>query len=487
MTTDRTLTDRFAAQAVAARTNLIVYALLVDPRYRANAFHRYVARALERAVAAGRGRLLIVAPPQHGKSELVSRKLPAWIMGRFPDWPIIAASYGDDLVDLNGGAVRAVLASPMHQTIFGACRLDPSNTAKRDFRTTAGGNYLGVTIRSGGTGFPAKVFIIDDPFRSRADAESPTYRAHVRDWYRSVVYPRLTEDSILIVMHTRWHEDDLAGWLLTDHAQEKWQVINLPALAEDGDPMGRKPGEPLVPERFSAAALDQKRVAVGSREWAALYQGRPQPAGGGTFRRDWLKYYDAGDIQRAVWAMNRYLLVDPARTQKKTSDFTAMLVIGLHVDDNYYLLDALYDRMKLADRPKMLIELHRKWKPLATGYKKTGHEQELEYITEKQNRENYRFPVVALSEAGPKETRIERLAPDFESGRWWLPGTLWKADSEGVVRDLIAQFINEEYLPFQAGRHDDFLDCMSGIKDIGARFPRLRERRPASGNDVLIV
>lgn len=480
-------TDTFVAQALVARTNLVVYSLLVDPRYRANDFHRFVARELERVVKRGRGRLLVIAPPQHGKSELVSRKLPAWIMGRFPDWPIIAASYGDDLVELNGGAVRAMLSSPMHMTIFDRCRLDHGNTAKRDFRTTAGGNYLGVTIRSGGTGFPAKVFIIDDPFRSRADAESPTYRAMVRDWYRSVVYPRLTEDSILIVMHTRWHEDDLAGWLLAEHAQENWRVINLPAIAEDNDPMGRKPGEPLVPERFSAAALDLKRVAVGSREWTALYQGRPQAPGGGTFRREWLKYYDMADVQRAIWAMNRYLIVDPARTQKKTSDYTAMLVIGLHIDENFYLLDAVYDRLTLVDRPRLLIELHRKWKPLLTGYKKTGHEQEIEYIAEKQNRENYRFPVLPLAEHGAKEPRIERLAPDFEAGRWWLPGTSWKTDSKGVARDLVAQFINEEYLPFPAGRHDDFLDCMSGIKDIGARFPRIREPRAIRKNDVLIV
>ncbi|QUO26154.1 terminase family protein [Burkholderia cenocepacia] len=480
-------TDQFVAQAKAARTNLIVYALMTDPRYRANAFHRFLARELEQAVIAGRGRLMIVAPPQHGKSELVSRKLPAWIMGKFPDWPIIAASYGDDLVELNGGAVRSAIASPMHRAIFEHCELDPSNTAKRDFRTTLGGNYLGVTIRSGGTGFPAKVFIIDDPFRSRADAESPTYRAHVRDWYRSVVYPRLSEDSILIIMHTRWHEDDLAGWLMTEHAQERWRVINLPALAEENDLMGRAPGEPLVPERFSANALNQKRVAVGAREWAALYQGRPQPAGGGVFRRDWLRYYDTKDIPRAVWAMNRYLLVDPARTQKKTSDFTAMAVVGLHVDENYYLLDAVYDRLRLAERPKLLMELHRKWKPISTGYKKTGHEQELEYIEERQNRENYRFPVVPLAESGSKEARIERLAPDFEAGRWWLPGTLWKADNEGVARDLIAQFTNEEFMTFPAGRHDDMLDCLSSIKDIGARFPRVRERRASSPTGALIV
>ncbi|WP_333679890.1 phage terminase large subunit [Dyella sp.] len=476
-----------AAMIAAGRDSLTVYSLLIDPKYRPNTFHRYLAKVLEKAVAEGRGRIIIQAPPQHGKSELVSRKLPAWILGKHPEWPIIAASYGDDLVALNGGAVRAAVSSLMHRAIFPACDLDPSSTAKTDFRTTSSGNYLGVTIRGGGTGFPAKVFIIDDPFKSRAEAESVTFRKHVQQWYQSVVYPRLAEDAILIVMHTRWHEEDLAGWLQHEHPHEDWQVINLPAIAEENDLLGRKPGDALVPERFSAEALDKKRITVGSREWTALYQGRPQRQGGGVFRKEWLRYYDMKTLMKAVWAMNRYIIIDPARTQKKTSDYTAMLVIGLHVDENYYLVDAVYDRLTLKQRAETVIELHRKWRPLATGYKKTGHEQDIEYLQEAQNRENYRFPVLALAEHGAKEARIERLAPDFESNRWWLPDTLWKTDSEGVARDLIAQFRDEEYQPFPAGRHDDFFDGLSGIKDMPVKWPRLDNRRPRSNHEVLIV
>ncbi|SIO50646.1 phage uncharacterized protein (putative large terminase), C-terminal domain-containing protein [Burkholderia sp. GAS332] len=471
----------------SGRDSLMVYSMLTDPRYRPNRFHRYLARELEKAVAAGHSRIMVFAPPQHGKSEIVSRKLPAWIMGKHPDWPIIAASYGDDLVELNGGAVRSMVASKMHRAIFPKCSLDPSTTAKANFNTSEGGKYLGVTIRGGGTGFPAKVFIIDDPFKSRAEADSDTFREHVKNWYRSVVYTRLAENSILIVMHTRWHDDDLAGWLLREHPQENWMVINLPALAEDDDPLGRKVGEVLVPERFSAAALDMKRQAVGSREWTALYQGRPAPKGGGIFYREWIRHYEVKDVTRAMWAMNRYLLIDPARTQKKTSDYTAMLVIGLHIDENYYLLDAVYDRLTLKQRADNVIELHRKWKPLATGYKKTGHEQDIEYLLEVQGRENYRFPVLALAETGAKEARIERLAPDFEAERWWFPPTLWKTDREGVARDLIAQFIDEEYKPFPAGRHDDFFDDMSGIKDMPIKWPRAKDFTRRGKQEVLIV
>ncbi|MGF6697625.1 putative phage terminase large subunit-like protein [Paraburkholderia sp. MM5496-R1] len=479
--------DQTAAMVASGRDSLVVYSLLVDPRYRANRFHRYLARELEKAVAAGHCRIMIFAPPQHGKSEIVSRKLPAWIMGKHPDWPIIGASYGDDLVELNGGSVRGAVSSPMHRAIFPGSVLDPSTTAKANFSTTEGGKYLGVTIRGGGTGFPAKVFIIDDPFKSRAEADSDTFREHVKNWYRSVVYTRLAEDSILIVMHTRWHDDDLAGWLLREHQHEDWHVISLPAIAEEDDELGRKPGEALVPERFSSGALDKKRLAVGSREWLALFQGKPPKKGGGTFLKDWLRYYNAKDVMQAAWMMNRYLVIDPARTQKKNSDYTAMHIIGLHMDSNYYLLDTIYDKLTLKQRAEGVIELHRKWKPAETGYKKTGHEQDIEYLLEAQGRENYRFKVIALSEVGEKNPRIERLAPDFEAERWWFPETMWKTGYDGHPRDLIAQFVNDEYLPFPAGRHDDFFDGLSGIKDMPTKWPSVGPNRTRTKQQVMIV
>ena len=470
-----------------ARNDLCIYSSLIDPTYQPNRFHRLLARELEAAVEQGYGRIMIFAPPQHGKSEIVSRKFPSWVLGKHPDWPIIAASYGDDLVNLNGQAVRSNIANPLHKLVFPDSELDKSTKAKDYFLTTKRGQYLGVTVRGGGTGFPSRLFIIDDPFKSRAEAESETFRQHVKDWYRSVCYTRLAENSILVIMHTRWHNDDLAGWLLKEHAHENWKIINLPALAEEDDLLGRKVGEPLVPERFSAAELDKKRVAVGSRDWVALYQQRPTEQGGSVFKHNWLRHYDSKTVSKAVWAMNRYLLIDPARTQKKTSDYTAMLVIGLHVDGNYYLLDAVYDRLTLKQRAEKVIELHRKWKPVATGYKKTGFEQDIEYLDELQNNENYRFVVYPLLEKGAKEARIERLAPDFENGRVWLPETLWKTNSAGEVKDVIHQFVEEEYKSFPAGVHDDFFDCLSAIKDVNAKWPRERRVNRSKNSGVLLV
>ncbi|WP_044977966.1 terminase large subunit domain-containing protein [Taylorella asinigenitalis] len=463
-----------------AKDDLITYSCLVDSTYTPNRFHEFLASRLQAAIERGKGRIMIFAPPQHGKSYLVSKLFIAWALGKIPDLKVISASYGDDLVQQNGQAVRNFVSGPIHQSIFGN-RIEQSTRAKDYFLTNTGGQYLGVTIRGGGTGFPSRLFVIDDPFKSRAEAESEAFRNHVKDWYRSVCYTRLAEDSILVIMHTRWHADDLAGWLLSEHKHENWELISLPAIAESDDIMSRLEGEALVPERFSVESLNQKRLTVGSRDWVSLYQQRPIEAGGNIFKQEWLRFYDEAYMRKSAMAMNRYIIVDPARTQKKESDYTAMVVIGLNLDGNYYLLDAVYDRLTLKQRAETLIDLHRKWMPLQVGYKKTGHEQDIEYISEAQNRQNYRFAVIPLSEHGAKNARIERLAPDFENSKWWLPSTMWKTNSEGIAKDLIEQLINEEYKAFPAGRHDDFLDCISGIKDMNTRFPMLNTiTRPKS-------
>lgn len=455
-----------------ARDNLLAYSILGDSKYVAYRWHRYVARRLEAAVARGRGRIMVFAPPQHGKSRLVSKLLPAWILGKHPDWPIIAASYGSDLAEENGQAVRDQLASPVHAAVFPESKLDGSTTGKTYFKTTEGALYLGTTIRGSATGFPSKVFIIDDPFKSREEAESERVRESTKTWFTSVVYPRLAEDSILIVMHTRWHEDDLAGWLQREHPQEEWEVINLPALALEADPLGREPGEALCPERFSEAALARKRIVSGSRDWEALYQQRPVAGTGGFFKRDWLRHYDSLPIQIAR-PMNRYLLVDPAGAKHKRSDYSAFVVIGLNTDGRYYLLDAARDRLSLKERAALLIYLHRKWKPIKAGYEKYGKDGDIEHIQGAQEAENYRFDIEPLGGLMAKEDRIKRLEADFENGRWWLPKALPRTQADGTQIDIVERFVNAEYLTFPAGLHDDMLDAVARIYDIGAKFPKL--------------
>jgi predicted phage terminase large subunit-like protein len=462
----------FQALVSGARDSLCAYSSLFDPKYKSNRFHDLLAKKLEEAVKRGRGRIIVQAPPQHGKSRMVSSDFPAWFMGKHPDAPIIAASYGKDLAERNGQSVRDRIGSAVHQVVFPDSALNASTTAKANFMMAQGGRYFGTTVQGGATGFSSKLFIIDDPVKNREEAESPVMREKIKDWYKSVVYTRLAEDSILVIMHTRWHQDDLAGWLLREQAHEGWEVINFPAIAEEDDILGRKPGEALVPDLFSVAALDSKRKAVGARDWLALYQQQPTEKGGGVFKRDNLRFYVTKDKQTMARPMNRYILIDPARTRKKTSDYTAMAVIGLHSDGNYYVLDMVYDKLTLKQRGERLFALHRKWKPMATGYKATGHEGDIDYMHQAMDAENYRFSILPVSDSTDKAGRIMRLSPEVEEHRWWLPESLQKTNYEGEVVDLIELFIESELEAFPAGIHDDMLDCLGGIHQIDTKWPK---------------
>lgn len=455
------------APFLAAQDSLMAYAVLQDRAYVPLKWHRYLCERLEAAVARGHGRIMVFAPPQHGKSRMVSTEFPSWVMGKHPDWPIISASYGTDLADRNGQSVRDRISSSVHAAVFPKSRLLPGSTAKTDFQTTNGGQYLGTTVRGGGTGFPSKVFVIDDPFKNREDADSKRVRESVKDWYRSVVYTRLAEHSILVLMHTRWHADDLAGWLMDEHRDEGWEIIELPALAREDDPLGREVDEPLAPERFSHEALQKKRRVLGSREWSALYQQRPVPGEGGFFQYGDLKKYNRQIMQpKTITAMARALIVDPAATKGKRSDYTAMLVVGLHTDDNYYVLDGIRERLSQSERWKALLGLVRKYKPRAVLYKIRRFESDEEYIAEKQEAEQFRFDVTYINEVGPKETRIESLLALFEAHRIYIPHEWHVKPQNADARSYnLTEALTDEHTDFPAAAHDDLYDALSEIKN----------------------
>jgi phage terminase large subunit-like protein len=191
------------------------------------------------------------------------------------------------------------------------------------------------------------------------------------------------------------------------------------------------------------------------------------------FKLDWIRYWQdrsGSDLSR----MNKYLLVDPASSRKKESDFTAMGVIGLGDDNNYYLLDGIRDRLGLTERGDALFALHRRWRPQAVGYERYGMMADVEHFKDRMQRENYRFEITELAGQMAKPDRIRRLIPIFESGRFHLPEVLHKVNYEGIQRDLVHDFIYEEYLDFPVALHDDFFDMLSRIVDpeLNAIWPK---------------
>jgi hypothetical protein len=213
--------------------------------------------------------LAVFLPPLHGKSELVSKFFPAWFLGMHPDSRVILASYGADFASSWGRKARDLLVE--HGDIFGV-NMDMNSSAKNswDISGHRGGMNTG-GVGSGLTGMGASLLIIDDPVKDAEHANSGRYREAAKDWYRSVAHTRLAPDGRVVLIQTKGHEDDLGSWIVRE-SEEDWTIVNLPALAEENDLLGRKPGEALWPERFSRDWLDRKRLEIGEYWFAALYQ-----------------------------------------------------------------------------------------------------------------------------------------------------------------------------------------------------------------------
>ena len=441
-------------QRAWAKGSLLAYTIAQRPDYKVSELHRKIAAALERVEAGLCKRLMIFVPPRHGKSMLTSEHFPAWFLGRNPHKSIVCATYAQDLADDFGRKVRNQVIDGLFREIFPGCQISEDSASASRINTVQHGAYYAVGVGGALTGRGAHVLLIDDPHKDRADAESLTMRKRVKEWYQSTAYTRLMDGGAVIVMMTRWHEDDLAGWLLKEHADEGWEVVKIPA-------------EPAPwPERYPDEELRRIRRMIGPREWSALYMQEPIPGGGGEFRREWPKFYHSLPVDISG-GMNKYLLVDPAGEQRKDrdNDYTAMWVVGLNTDGNYYILDAIRDRLNLADRGRAVMRLHRKWKPYEVRYERYGMMADIQYLTELQDRENYRFHVVEVAGKLKKEDRIRRLVPLFEQGKVYFPDTLYYTDSEGVPKDLVSVFVEEEMIAFPAGAHDDMIDALSRIAE----------------------
>jgi len=191
------------------------------------------------------------------------------------------------------------------------------------------------------------------------------------------------------------------------------------------------------------------------------------------FARSWLRQYDDAKHWRR---MNRYLLCDPASSKKKSSDYTAMGVIGLGADNNFYLLDGIRDRLNLKERTDALFDMHRRWERPRVGYEKYGMQADIEHIQHVQNEENYRFDIIELGGQVSKIDRIKRMIPAFAEGRWWFPRDMWRTGYDGKVVDLMQIIIEEELMAFPVPLHDDFLDMMARIHDMMLIWPKQRQK-----------
>lgn len=439
-----------------ARASLLDFTLYTKPDYDLSWHHRVLFETLDKFARGEIQRLIIQMPPRHGKSEAVSRRLPAYLFGLNPDLQIIAASYGADLAQRMNRDVQRIMDSPEYHRLFPDTRLNSDNV-----RTVSGGAlrnsdlfeivgrkgvYRAAGVGGAITGMGANVAIIDDPVKNQEEADSKVYRDKVWEWYVSTLYTRLENPGQVLLTLTRWHEDDLAGRLLAqaknDPEADQWVVLSLPAVKEkDGDPIDpREVGEALWPNRYPLARLNKLR-AQGSRVWNALYQQRPSAAAGNIIKRGEIRYYDALPNNLEQWLIS----VDCTFTKKATSDFVAMQVWA-RAKANKYLVDQVYQQLGITGTIKALVALCAKY-PQAT----------LKLIENKANGpavedllKGQIAGLVLWEPTGDKVARLNACAPQFEGGNVFLPNP--------QRNPWVTEFV-EELVSFPNAVHDDRTDA----------------------------
>lgn len=258
-----------------------------------------------------------------------------------------------------------------------------------------------------------------------------------------------TQDGVRRFIGTRYHYNDSYKTVI-DRGTAKARVY--PATKD-----GTVDGEPVL---LTAEQLAAKRRDQGPYTYACQMLQDPKADETQGFREPWLRYYD-----NAPRGGNRYILLDPASGKKKGNDYTAGWVVELGADGNYYVVDMVRDRLNLTQRGRLVIDWHRKWKPLQVRYEKYGMMADIEYIRAQQEAESYRFEITEVGGLVGKPDRIKRLIPMFEQGRIYLPRTMHKTNYEGITEDLVDVFIQQEYKAFPVAIHDDMLDGLARIAE----------------------
>ena len=436
-----------------ARINLLAFVKATFPDYDIGWVHREICGRLMAFfldVQEKRSpRLIITMPPRHGKSQLVSKHFSAWCFGINPKINIISASYSDSLAKRVSKDVQRIISSEEFIEIFPKTSF--RNRVKGDKSTQTstlfeipvfGGSFRSAGIGSGITGMGCDILNIDDPFKDRKEADSPTIRERVWDWYASTAYTRLSPGGGVIVTVTRWHEDDLVGRLLKkmQTGGDKWTIINYPAIAEH-DENKRKEGEPLHPSRFSLEALENIKRNIGEYEWSALYQQHPTPRSGGLFKRHWvLRYKETPKVfDRLIQSW------DLTFKAEQTGDFVAGVVIG-QIGNKFYILNVVHERMDFVSTIYAIIRINEKYPDCQAKVIEDKANGSAVIATLKS-----KIPgIIPFNPRSNKEQRANSIAPLFEAGNVYFPESApWLIDLE------------KEMFSFPSAEHDDQVDAIT--------------------------
>jgi predicted phage terminase large subunit-like protein len=428
-----------ARKTLERRSSLIEFTRHTFPQYRPAPHHQKIAEKLEAVERGEIDRLMIFMPPRHGKSELASKRFPAWYLGRNPSRQVITASYNLELAQDFGREVRNIVKEREYGDVF-ATELAADSQAAGRWNTNAKGAYVAAGVGTAITGRGAHLLLIDDPVKDREEAESERRRDQVWNWYTSTAYTRLMKGGAIILIQTRWHEDDLGGRLLEaeENGGDKWEKLILPAL--DGE-------QALWPEEYPAQRLQQIKAAIGPRDFSALYQQKPSPEEGTFFLRDWFDRHHAGTQPHC----NVYITSDFAVTDGK-GDYTEIGVWGHGEGGKLYQLDWWHGQTASSEWIERLIDLIARWKPLCTFYEQGVIEKAVSPMITQRMRERKVFSrIEKVPSIADKPTRARGFQARASMG------------NVSLLKDERGERVLSQLLTFPAGKHDDAVDVCSQI------------------------
>lgn len=425
-------------------------------RYIPATHHKLIAEKLEAVERGDILRLIITIPPRHGKTELTSDRFTSWFLGRDPYREVMLATYNQTFAEDRGRKIRDIMQTPEYAQVFPDAVLKKDSKASDRLGLTAGGLAFFLGVGGSATGRGADLFTIDDPFKNREDAESAVNRDAVWSWFTSSAFTRLLPGGRMIIILTRWHEDDIVGRIQNpDYVDPEeaatWEIFTLPAIANDNDELGRVKGEALWPERYPVKTLESIRRTIGPRDWSALYQQSPTPDDGQYFLREMFKPYQPDELPEEL---NKYGASDHALGTKQQNDASVLGCVGTDKDNNIWITpDVAWGRLPPEQAVEAFLDQLKRHKPIFWWAEKGHISQSIGPFLRERMREEEIYG--AIEEKTPTKDKLTRArgimaraalrpirVPAFMP--WW-PDAL------------------EQLLKFPNGKHDDFVDWLAWI------------------------
>lgn len=416
-------------------------------------------------------RLMIFAPPRHGKSHVVSRLLAAYILGTHPSWEVVAASSSQDLANEFGLFVRNTLNDPVFSDIYPGCVVDPATNAVDRITTLAMGGYRAIGVGGTIVGRGAHVLIIDDPIKGKSEAFSSTEREKLHGWYRSNARTRLSPGGGIVLMHQRWHPDDLAGRLRrsdedTSSAQPrsiKWKVLSFPAVLPDG--------EALFPERWSLKLLRDIEADLTPSEWRAMYMQEPVTEEGGFFKADWFQFYSAlPSTDELVW----YIGCDLATSKSSKANLTAIIPVAFHAKTAMFYVapDYILARMTSVEMADALFALAEKYNVKSIMSEKGAcHNMLMPVLATVMAKKQRWFHITEVSRPDGKNIMAAAYQAELQSRRIYFP------NNRLTTGHLIPQHLN--FIEDADNAEDDGIDAIANLfLGLKGKRPKAQEPTP---------